>query len=248
MKRRRIVILGDIHDQQEQLAASLDLLPEEATDLALIAGDVGIDPPWTSPARETGRAAHDASMVRTVRHVEQRLGCPVLFVPGNHDLQHPIESLGRYNCDRKAVGIAGISIVGFGGAGPTPFGFPYEWSEQEAEEILEGCLSGWEGNLDIFLSHSPPVNCTLDRTERGEHVGSAAVRKWLGLVRPKLFVCGHIHESWGVEEVEGVPCLNAGAFGEPYGEEALVWVVEWDESGPERIVSVWGYAEKEWLS
>jgi Icc-related predicted phosphoesterase len=248
MKRRRIVILGDIHDLQERLAASLDLLPEETTDLALLAGDVGIDPPWTSPAREENRAAHDDSMVRTVRHVEQRLGCPVLFVPGNHDLQHPVASLDRYNCDRRAVGIAGINIVGFGGAGPTPFGFPYEWSENEAEAILEGCLSGWEENLDIFLSHSPPVNCTLDVTNRGEHVGSAAVRKWLACVRPKLFICGHIHEAWGVEEVEGVPCLNAGAFGEPYGEEALAWVVEWDEAGPERIVSFRQSETKEWLS
>jgi Icc-related predicted phosphoesterase len=187
-------------------------------------------------------------MVRTVRNVEERLACPVLFVPGNHDHQHPLESLDRYNCDRRAVEIAGISIVGLGGAGPTPFGFPYEWSEKEAEAILEDCLSVWEGNLDIFLSHSPPVNCTLDRTERGEHVGSAAVRKWIERVRPRLFVCGHIHEAWGVEEVEGVPCLNAGAFGEPYGEEALVWVVEWGERGSRRIVSLRQSEERIWLS
>jgi len=247
MGQRRIVILGDIHDQQRRLAETLDLLRGHGADLALLAGDVGLDPPWTSPAREKDREAHDQSMVRTVRHVEQRLGCPVLFVPGNHDLQAPIDSLDGYNCDRRAVEIAGIRIAGLGGAGPARFGFPYEWSEEQANTIMEDYLSGWKGDLDIFLSHSPPAGCKLDRTMHGEHVGSRAVRKWLGQLRPRLFICGHIHEAWGVEEIEGVPCLNAGALGEPYGRE-LVWVVEWGEAGAERIVAVQKSGEKEWAS
>jgi Icc-related predicted phosphoesterase len=245
MEQRRFVIFGDIHDQQRRLTAALDYLGGQGADLALLAGDVGSDPPWSSPARENERAAHDESMIRTVRHVEQRLGCPVLFVPGNHDLQVTADSLDRYNCDRRMVEIAGIRIAGFGGAGPAPFGFPYEWSEEEAETILRSCLSDREGKLDIFLSHSPPAACQLDRTMRGEHVGSASVRKWIDRVRPRLFVCGHIHEAWGVEEVEGVTCLNAGALGEPYGRE-LVWVVEWGEAGPERIVSFQKMEKREW--
>jgi hypothetical protein len=245
MKRRRLVVLGDIHDRQRRLAATLDLLGGRGADLAMLAGDVGLDPPWTSPAREEQRAAHDESIVRAIRHVEQKLGCPVLFVPGNHDLPRPIESLDRYNCDRRVVAAAGITVAGFGGAGPTRFGFPYEWGEREADAIIEGCLSGREGSLDIFLSHSPPAGCKLDRTMSGEHVGSTSVRSWIGRLRPRLFVCGHIHEAWGVEEVEGVPCLNAGAFGEPYGRE-LVWIVEWGESGPELIVSIEQTKRRTW--
>jgi Icc-related predicted phosphoesterase len=143
------------------------------------------------------------------------------------------------------VELAGITIAGFGGAGPTPFGFPYEWSEAEADAILQSCLSGWEGGLDIFLSHSPPVACGLDRTCRGDHVGSGSVRRWLSLVRPRLFVCGHIHEAWGVEEVEGIPCLNAGALGEPFGQE-LAWTVDWGDEGPSRIALIHKTERREW--
>jgi len=245
MERRRLVIFGDIHDQRRRLAAALDLLGGRSADLALLAGDVGLDPPWNSPAREKERAAHDESMLRTVRHVERRLNCPVLFVPDNHDLRDPIGSLDHHNCDRRTVEIAGMRIAGFGGAGPAHFGFPYEWSEEEADTLLKSFLSGREGKLDIFLSHSPPAGCKLDRTMRGEHVGSASVRKWIDRVRPRLFVCGHIHEAWGVEEVEGVTCLNAGALGEPCGQE-LVWVVEWGERGPERIFSFQKMEKREW--
>ena len=90
--------------------------------------------------------------------------------------------------------------------------------------------------FDILISHTPPARTNLDRTARGEHVGSEAVRRWIATARPALLVCGHIHESWGVERVEGVLCLNAGALGEPYGEE-IFWLVRWSTEGPIAIRS-----------
>ena len=34
------------------------------------------------------------------------------------------------------------------------------------------------------------------------------------------------HDDWGVEQIEGITCLNAGALGEPFGAE-IVWRVHW---------------------
>jgi Icc-related predicted phosphoesterase len=232
----RIVIFGDIHAQQERLGTTLGLLDAPRYDLALLAGDVGEDPPWFSPARETDRQGHDDSVRLTVNRVAERVGCPVLFVPGNHDLRDPVEDLEGRNIDGRVVEVAGLRIAGFGGAGPTPYGFPYEWTEKEANAILERLLGGEQSRVDIFLTHTPPANSALDLTYHGEHVGSPAVRKWIGLVRPHLVVCGHIHEALGLERVEGVPCLNAGAMGEPHAQE-LVWIVDWNGPGPARVQS-----------
>jgi hypothetical protein len=41
-------------------------------------------------------------------------------------------------------------------------------------------------------------------------------------------LCGHIHEVPGFEVVEGVPCLNAGSLGAPFGVPQYA-VLEWGE-------------------
>jgi Icc-related predicted phosphoesterase len=229
----RIVVFGDIHAEQQRLGSTLELLEGLEFDLALVAGDVGSDPPWRSPARETERQAHDDSVRETLERVAAYVCAPVLFVPGNHDLRDPVDGLPAVNCDRTIVEAAGLRVAGFGGAGPTRFGFPYEWSEEEADAAL-GSMLGATAGVDVLLSHSPPRDCALDVTYRGAHVGSAAVHEWIGKSRPRLVVCGHIHEAWGVERVEGVPCINAGAMGEPCPEE-LVFTVDWGEDGPVRF-------------
>jgi Icc-related predicted phosphoesterase len=176
-------------------------------------------------------------MRRTVGRVAERLRCPVLFVPGNHDLRDPVEEIAGVNIDGRVHSLRGLSVAGLGGAGPTSYGFPYEWTEREADLVLANLFPDEASSPDIFLSHAPPANTTLDRTARGVHVGSSAVRDWLGRVRPRLFVCGHIHEARGVERIEEVPCLNAGALGEPYGE-TIVWTVEWASGSPARVESL----------
>lgn len=233
---QRIVILGDVHDHQDRLASTLEMLAGMPFDLVLLVGDIGADPPWSSPARELLRANHDASVKRGMDVVRAALCCPLVFVPGNHDLPAPPTDVRGTNTDRRIVGVAGLQIAGFGGAGPQHFGFPYEWTEAEAEAALGELLLMLEKKVDIFLFHAPPLNSSLDRVRCGEHVGSSAIARWIARVRPRLFVCGHIHEAWGVEWLNGVPCLNAGSLGEPYGQE-IVWVVDWEEDGPARIES-----------
>ena len=228
-----IAVIGDVHDQRERLGRVLSWLAPAAPDLALLAGDVGIDPPWSAAGRRMLRGAHDASVRAVIGEVHRALRCPVAFVPGNHDLADPVSGLEGTNCDRSLVEIAGVRVAGFGGAGPARFGFPYEWDELEAERALER-LGLAPGTVDVALCHTPPAGSRLDRIHRGEHAGSRAVRRWIAEVRPALFICGHIHEAWGVEAIEGVPCLNAGALGEPFGQE-IGWLVTWEHGAPAAI-------------
>jgi Icc-related predicted phosphoesterase len=246
-----IVIIGDVHDHRQRLAGVLQMLHERKPTVALMAGDVGLDPPWLPPAREAERAAHDQSVRRVFRRVSDALSCPVVFVPGNHDLPRPVEDSGGLNCDGRRIELAGLSIAGFGGAGPALYGFPYEWEEAQARAGLERLLARSREPTEILLCHTPPVGTKLDRAAHGQHVGSAAVREWIGNAQPGLFVCGHIHEAWGVELLDGVPCLNAGALGEPYGQE-IVWCVGWDAGGPAWIRSLRqlpgaGIESRDWL-
>lgn len=240
----RIILIGDVHGERERLAGSLRLVSDQRADVVLLVGDIGKDPPWHSALRHSRRGPHDESVREVIACVADSCACPVVFVPGNHDLHDPPEDIPGINADRRVVEIAGLRIAGFGGAGPTPFGFPYEWSEEEAETALKPLFEGaGAGSVDIFLSHTPPAG-TLDRTMHGVSVGSVALQRWIGRARPKLFACGHIHEAWGVEKLGGIPCVNAGGLGDPHGRE-IAWVVDWAE-GPERIRSFGDECERVW--
>ncbi len=234
----RIILLGDVHDERERLAASLALATPEGADLALLPGDLGLDPPWSEPARRAGRERHDDSVRRVLATIGETLGCPVVFVPGNHDLPDPPADLPAVNADGRVVSAAGLTIAGLGGAGPARFGFAYEWSETDAARRLQRLLPQGAPPVDVLLSHTPPAGSPLDRTARGVHVGSRAVAEAIARARPALFVCGHIHEAWGLETLHGAPSINAGSLGDPHGR-VIAWRVDWD-GGPRRVRSLVG--------
>jgi Icc-related predicted phosphoesterase len=235
-----IAIIGDVHASERRLSASLTLLDGTAFDLALLVGDLGLDPPrgWRPDRPDAAeskdrRRPHDESVRRVVGSVRDSLNCPVVFVPGNHDLRDPPAIEGAMNADGTTLQCCGLSIAGLGGAGPDFFGFPYEWTEAEAESALKATLGQATEPPDILISHTPPIRSALDRTMYGKHAGSEAVRHSVETVQPRLFLCGHIHEAWGVAQVAGVPCINAGALGPP-AEQNIAWLVTWDH-GPTRI-------------
>jgi Icc-related predicted phosphoesterase len=60
--------------------------------------------------------------------------------------------------------------------------------------------------------HSPPKGY-VDETQ-GRHMGSDAILAAIEAKRPRLAVCGHIHDSWGAEATIGrTPVANLGPEG-----------------------------------
>jgi uncharacterized protein len=230
-----IVVVGDVHGEGERLGRTLELVRGVRPALTVLVGDVGLDPPW-GEERIPGRAQHDASVARVLGTMHEAFGAPVAWVPGNHDLRDPPPHASATNCDGKRSSLAGFSIVGLGGAGPTKFGFAYEWIEKEAYAALRP-LVVLDAPIDLFVTHTPPRSTALDRTYRGMHVGSRAVRSFVARTRPGLVLCGHIHEAWGAITLDGVPCVNAGALGVPYAQE-IVWRIAWDGSAPAEVRSL----------
>jgi len=108
------------------------------------------------------------------------------------------------------VDIDGVSFYGLGGGVPvTPFGdWSYDLGEKAASNLLESCPE--EG---ILVTHSPPQG-HVDTDSSGESQGSTAILDTIQACRPRLVVCGHIHESWGERSVEGdTVIINAGPKG-----------------------------------
>lgn len=72
--------------------------------------------------------------------------------------------------------------------------------------------STWE-NL-VVIMHNPPKDTACDQVAPGVHVGSPLLREFIETCRPLLVVCGHIHESAGIERLGRSVVVNPGALAE----------------------------------
>lgn len=70
-------------------------------------------------------------------------------------------------------------------------------------------------DTDILITHGPPYKLH-DATQTGEHVGCRELKATIQRVRPKLHVCGHIHEGYGVSEWNGIYIANASVCNHRY--------------------------------
>lgn len=221
----RLAAIGDIHDHKANLAIVLDRIKAIGVDGILLVGDIG--------SHDLGRGSFSAvawrRYVKSVRDIFaqiRRLGAPVLWVAGNHDLP----GLSGPGCvDNGSVEkIKGLRVSGIGGAGPDRFGFPYEWSEDDVRaRMVPDC--------DVLLVHCPPRDTPLDKMINGKHVGSMAIRE-RAVGHPGVLVCGHIHEAAGVHRLEECLCVNPGGLGEPFGKPRVAFIEDTERVWVEDLV------------
>ena len=123
------------------------------------------------------------------------LRAPALLVPGNAESEDELRAAAPWATvlHGEDVTIDGIDFFGLGyGVPTTPFGpWSCDLSETEAAAMLAPLPVG-----AVLILHSPPKG-VADRTSAGQSVGSIAIRAAIEAKRPRLAVCGHIHDSWG---------------------------------------------------
>jgi Icc-related predicted phosphoesterase len=149
---------------------------------------------------------------------------PIMAVPGNCDMKDMVQLL-------KAEGVSlhegkaklgSVTFIGIGGSNPTPFGTPFELSEEDIKSTVERLMKDISGPA-ILISHAPPKGYQ-DRIPNGAHVGSEAVAQ----LAPKFkaVVCGHIHEDRGISKMGDTIVVNPGVASA--GNAAII---EIDETG-----------------
>lgn len=147
------------------------------------------------------------------------IGLPLIIIPGNHELPNDIKNAAKKfkfvkNLHNSVFELDGCMFIGLGGSKITPFSTPFELDDMEIAKSL--------GKFDRFaekrkkvvlLVHEPPLNTILDRID-GMHVGSKAIREFIGKHEPNFCICGHFHENAGKEEkLSRTTIFNPGAEG-----------------------------------
>jgi Icc-related predicted phosphoesterase len=123
---------------------------------------------------------------------------PVVAVTGNVDswrVAEALEELG-FLVDGRVVEAAGLRVAGVGGLDP----------HGDAERVA--AAAGRRG-VDVLLSHYPPRG-VVDETYSGCRGGLEAVRRLAEALRPRLLLCGHIHEARGAAWLGETLVVNAG--------------------------------------
>jgi len=199
----RIIAFADVHGSYDRVGEIL--AAETSFDAVIVGGDLTTH----------GTTDEACSAIQGI----QKFGKPVLAVAGNMDLPAfdvAYETL-HVNINAKGIVVGDAGFFGIAGSPFTPMNTPYEISEAE---IARRANMGWRdvnsARWKIFVPHAPPRGTALDKILIGKHVGSLAVREFVELRQPDVLVCGHIHESRGIDVLGKTQMVNCGTAARGY--------------------------------
>jgi uncharacterized protein len=139
---------------------------------------------------------------------------PTVLVPGNNETDEALrEAATSWRAATvlhgEGTAVEGVEFYGLGAGVPvTPWDWSFDLDDERAAAMLGPCPEE-----AILVLHSPPWG-HCDANGGGDHFGSAALREAIERKRPRLAVCGHIHESWGCQSKLGeTPVHNLGPTG-----------------------------------
>lgn len=192
----KILALSDVHGDQDFIRKMAEKGAREKVDLVILAGDL---------------VAHDGSVDGLVGPFKAK-GLDVAVLPGNHEGLAEIEFLtehyGAHNLHGYVIKKGDIGIFGCG--------YADVGIHQLEDEEFFNTLKKAHGSLKdikkkVMVTHIQPSESILGL---GVFPGSAGVRKALKEFQPDVHICGHIHETQGIEEMIGkTRVINVGKSG-----------------------------------
>lgn len=192
----KILALSDIHGDVHLMKEMAEKGAREKVDLVLLAGDLtNFDRPkdgLLKPFKEKG--------------------LEVAVLPGNHE---GLAEIGFLVDAYKVKNLHGYSIksgdVGIFGCGYGDIGL-HQLSEEQFFQTLKKAHDSLKGvRKKVMVTHIQPSDSILSM---GIFPGSRGVRKAIEEFQPDLHICGHIHESHGIEDKIGrTRTINVGKSG-----------------------------------
>jgi uncharacterized protein len=199
----RILAISDMHGN---LANAGEAIRITRPDLTLCCGD------WGDPGRIDPRAL-DAILAQS----------PMLSVYGNHD-DLDLLSPAR-NRDGTPVLLApgevrereGLRFAGISGIWAMSHRKPYYVTDEDVERLTDELA---DRRVDVLLSHGCPAGLA-DTMPPGRHGGQRCFLNAFHTIRPRLYICGHLHVPQQRVLKGGQVIINAG-----YTCEGDYWLLD----------------------
>jgi Icc-related predicted phosphoesterase len=201
----RIYAVADIHAKKHRLELIRKNIAQHSPEVLIAAGDIAN---YFNPL-PVFQALND-------------LPVPVLAVLGNTDPRSATrileDGVNLYNLHLNPMTVNDIRFVGIGGTIPIPFRSRLCLMEARAVKKLKACLT----EETVLVAHPPPYGI-LDLVLGRFSAGSNAVFSILQDHPPRLFICGHIHETPGVVSYNGTQVVNC-----TMGKKSAGALIEYD--------------------
>ena len=192
----KILALSDVHGDREFIRRMAEKGAREKVDLVILAGDF-VD--------------HNGDVTELVGPFKEK-GLEVALLPGNHEGLAEIGFMvDKYQAKNLHGSVIQKGDVGIFGCGFADIGI-HQLSEEEFFQTLQKAHSNLKNvKKKIMVTHVQPSESILGL---GMFPGSSGVRKALETFKPDIHICGHIHETHGIEEMIGkTRVINVGKTG-----------------------------------
>ena len=143
-----------------------------------------------------------------------------IFIAGNHDFfmeknsSKEIQKLIPENIIYLKDAASEIDGIKIWGSPYTPWFFNWAFNERRGTMISKH----WQlipEHTDVLITHGP-VFGILDTVINEQHVGCKDLLQKVTELKPKVHICGHIHESYGSIKKGGTRFINASLLNEAY--------------------------------
>ncbi|MBI4018504.1 MAG: metallophosphoesterase [Candidatus Aenigmarchaeota archaeon] len=188
MERKKLKILAasDIHEDTKAVKRLAEKAEKYEVELVVLAGDLTyFDNDWHG-------------MIGPFLEKKKY----VFFVAGNHDSIATAGLLAeKYKINNLQDRSAVINDVGFFGCGGGNVGVNVLSDREIFDTLKRGFKKVGEAGKKIMVTHMHPARSVIEKIS--EFPGSAGVRKAKEELEPDIHLCGHIHETEGLEEKIG---------------------------------------------
>lgn len=203
----KIVAISDTHNEHYTLTAE-DRLP--AGDLLIHSGDL----------TGLGHKFEVEDVFDWFKEIESKYTHGIVFIAGNHDksfdgkpewliqMLEDLQSTGRIHyLENSSVTINGIKIWG---SPITPWFHGDRWAfNKHRGDSIKEIWNTIPDDSDIIVTHGPAA-FKLDYTFYSRlRVGCEDLLNSIEKIKPKVHICGHIHEGYGIDNNEYTTFINA---------------------------------------
>lgn len=199
----KIFSTSDIHGRYKGLRKIVDFLNSRGDiDAAIFCGDIAEDYNY-STVRELSRLqAEDYLCFKTM--ISEIVNKKVYYILGNHDVflvdkedMNYLPNAVNANIEHTFIPFEIVNIQFYG--------INREGNEVDIKKELNDICS--INKNKIIISHAPPYKC-LDKSISGRCYGSSSIRNMILDKSPLMFICGHVHEGYGVEKLGNTLVVN----------------------------------------
>jgi Icc-related predicted phosphoesterase len=184
----KILAVADIHGSQYRLNLVLKNVTTYTPDLVVLCGDI------------TQFGPGDLAT-----NFLNQIPVETLAVPGNidtFDVDQGINASNATNLHMKRIVIQGIVFVGIGREIPSALA-DLAIDNGTVKKSLKKILD----TTSVLVTHVPPFKLQ-DKMFIGSHGGSKQLRHLIDTYKPRLVLCGHIHEDSGVSKSGDTTVVN----------------------------------------